>query len=240
MAVGQEGVRGAEAVQQAFSQNHTDWNLAYVHAVRGDFADALTLLERAVARAREFDLTIWRPWLDWSLGHVYALSGRVEEGLPLLEQGLAFFEEAWGGGAFHPLVSVHLGEAHLLAGRPDDAGTAAGRALALARARGEPGFEALARHLLGEIVAHPDRPNIDAAEAEYVQALALAEELGMRPLQAHCHLGLGKLYRKTGRLEQARTELSAVVDLYREMGMTYWLPQAEAELAEAATPLPSP
>ena len=69
------------------------------------------------------------------------------------------------------------------------------------------------------------------AEAHYRQALALAEELGMRPLQAHCHLGLGTLYAAIGQREQARTVLSTAIALYRDMDMTFWLPQAEAALA---------
>jgi Flp pilus assembly protein TadD len=71
------------------------------------------------------------------------------------------------------------------------------------------------------------------AEANYQQALTLAEALGMRPLQAHCHFGLGTLYAKTGRPEQAHAELSTAIDLYRAMEMTFWLPQVEAALAEA-------
>jgi hypothetical protein len=63
------------------------------------------------------------------------------------------------------------------------------------------------------------------------QALALAEELGMRPLQAHCHLGLGRLYHQTGQREPARTALATAIDLYRALDMTFWLPQAEAALA---------
>ena len=54
----------------------------------------------------------------------------------------------------------------------------------------------------------------------------------MRPLMAHCHLGLGKLYARIGRRDEARAELSAAVELYRAMEMTFWLPQAEATLAE--------
>ena len=95
------------------------------------------------------------------------------------------------------------------------------------------GDEALALHQLGVVQAHADPPDVAQAEAHYQQALALAEELGMRPLQAHCHLGLGTLYAKIGRREQARAELSAAIDLYRAMEMTFWLPQAEAALAEA-------
>jgi len=70
------------------------------------------------------------------------------------------------------------------------------------------------------------------AEAHYQQALALAEQLGMRPLVAHCHRGLGTLYATTGQREQARTELSAAIDLYRAMEMTFWLPPTEAALAQ--------
>jgi hypothetical protein len=66
----------------------------------------------------------------------------------------------------------------------------------------------------------------------YYQALTLAEELGMRPLHAHCHLGLGILYAKIDRREQARTELSTAIALYQDMEMTFWLPQVEAALAQ--------
>jgi hypothetical protein len=60
--------------------------------------------------------------------------------------------------------------------------------------------------------------------------MALATELGMRPLVAHCHLGLGKLYRRTGKSEQAQEHVTTAMTMYREMGMTYWLEQAEAKL----------
>ena len=73
---------------------------------------------------------------------------------------------------------------------------------------------------------------IELAESHYQQALALAEELGMRPLVAHCHLGLGTLHSRIGRVDQARTDLAAAIVLYRAMDMTFWLPQAEAALAQ--------
>jgi tetratricopeptide (TPR) repeat protein len=105
-------------------------------------------------------------------------------------------------------------------------------ALECSRAHQERGYEAYALRLLGEIAARGDPPKARQAEAHYQQALALADELGMRPLQAHCHLGLGALYAKTGQHEQARAELSAAIELYRAMEMTFWLPQAEAALAQ--------
>ena len=73
---------------------------------------------------------------------------------------------------------------------------------------------------------------VEPAAGHYRQALVLAEELGMRPLQAHCHLGLGTLYAATGQREQARAELSTAIALYRAMEMTFWLPQTEAALAQ--------
>jgi tetratricopeptide (TPR) repeat protein len=81
-----------------------------------------------------------------------------------------------------------------------------------------------------------DPPEVEEANASYLQALALAEELGMRPLVAHCHQGLGTLYAMTGQREQARAELSIAIELYKAMGMTFWLPQAETALAQVEKP----
>jgi tetratricopeptide (TPR) repeat protein len=129
---------------------------------------------------------------------------------------------------------AYLSEAYLLAGRMDDAIRFARRALDLSRNHKERGNEAWALRLLGEIASHPDPPDVEIAEAHYRQALALAYELGMRPLQAHCHLGLGSLYSKVSRREEARAELAAATELYRSMDMTFWLPPAEATLAGTA------
>ena len=125
-----------------------------------------------------------------------------------------------------------LGEATLLDGHLEKASDLARHALALALARKERGYQAYILRLLGEIAAHQAPPEIESAAHHYRQALALAEELGMRPLVAHCHLGLGTLYTKTGRREQARAELSTAIAMYRTMDMTFWLPQAEVALAQ--------
>jgi hypothetical protein len=60
-------------------------------------------------------------------------------------------------------------------------------------------------------------------------SVALARELGMRPVAAHGHLGLGKLYRRTGTREQAQEYLTTATTMYREMDMRFWLEQAESE-----------
>jgi tetratricopeptide (TPR) repeat protein len=127
---------------------------------------------------------------------------------------------------------VQLGEAYLLADQVEEARACAERAVLLARERGERGHEAWALRLLGEVASQQNGPDVATAETHYSAAIALANELGMRPLQAHCHRGLGTLYAKIGRLEQARAELSTAIDLYRAMDMTFWLPQTEAALAQ--------
>lgn len=86
---------------------------------------------------------------------------------------------------------------------------------------------------MGVVQAYADPPDVVQAKASYQQALALAEALGMRPLQAHCHRGLGTLYATTGQREQARAALYTAIEIYRAMDMAFWLPQAEAALAQA-------
>src|SRR5262249_1253044 len=125
-----------------------------------------------------------------------------------------------------------LSEVCRLAGRGEEAWQHARQALDLARQLKERGNEALALHQLGVVHAYADPPDTEQASAHYQQALALTEELGMRPLQAHCHRGLGTLYAMTGQREQARTELSTAIEMYTSMDMTFWLPQTEAALAQ--------
>ena len=166
-----------------------------------------------------------------ALGAAYILSGRVDDAVPLLAQAMDQTTVS-DRVADEALCRLPLGEAQLLAGRLEEAHPLAERALALAREHQERGHQAYALRLLGESAAHRERPDSEQAEARYRQALALAEEFGMRPLMAHCHLGLGMLYLKMDRLEQTRAELSAAINLYHAMEMTFWLPQAETALAE--------
>jgi hypothetical protein len=116
---------------------------------------------------------------------------------------------------------MQLGEAYLLADQLAGAHTCADRAVSLARERGERGHEAWALRLLGEIAAHHGHPDVMTAEAHYGAAMALADGLGMRPLAAHCHRGLGTLYAKISRVKQARAGLSTAIELYRSMDMTF-------------------
>jgi tetratricopeptide (TPR) repeat protein len=146
----------------------------------------------------------------------------------LLEEALA--DPAVTGVANHPLFLAYLGEAHLLAGRRDDALAVARRALDLAHRRKERGSEAWVLRLLGEIGAQSTPLDPESAKSHYDQALARADELGMRPLAAHCRLGLGRLSRRAGDGAGAREHLTTAAIMYREMGMGSWLEKAEAEM----------
>jgi tetratricopeptide (TPR) repeat protein len=130
------------------------------------------------------------------------------------------------------LCSLPLSEAQLQAGRLEEAYALAEQTLAHARAHQERGHEAWALWLLGAMAVRRAPSEFDKAEECYSQALTLAEARGMRPLQAHCHRGLGTLYARTGQQEQARAELATAVEMYRGMEMTFWLPQTEAALAQ--------
>jgi tetratricopeptide (TPR) repeat protein len=199
---------------------------------QGDLPRALSQLERARGICQDADLPLFFPRIAAALGAAYTLAGRSAEAVPLVTQAIGQTTAVEMVG-FQAPCSLALGEAHLMAGRLDEAHTLAEHALAFTREHQQRGGEAYALRLLGEIAAHRAPPNVDEAAAQHRRALALAEELGMRPLQAHCHLGLGKLYCDIDRGEQARAELSTAIDLYRTMDMTFWLPQAEVALAEA-------
>jgi tetratricopeptide (TPR) repeat protein len=161
---------------------------------------------------------------------VYAHSGRVADGVSLLEEALRAVESI-GLQSYRSLILVHLGEACVLADRLVDALALARRALAYTRERRERGYEAWALHLLGEITWRGDRLDAQQAEDYHREAMALATNLGMRPLVAHCHLGLGKLYRRVAKRQEAQEHLSTATTMFREMDMRFWLEQAEAEVA---------
>jgi tetratricopeptide (TPR) repeat protein len=118
----------------------------------------------------------------------------------------------------------------VLAGQFDEALALAQRVLAFARERGQRGMGAWSLRLLAEIASHRDPPTIAESEKSYAEALALAEELEMRPLAARCHLGLGRLYRKTGEPQKAQSELAAAVEEFSSMEITFWGEQADAAL----------
>jgi DNA-binding winged helix-turn-helix (wHTH) protein/tetratricopeptide (TPR) repeat protein/class 3 adenylate cyclase len=230
-ALGDEGLRIAETVDHPGSLMWAYWGIGLLALRQGDLCKAIPRLERAMGLCQDADLSAWFPRIAATLGVAYTLGGRVVDAVSLLTQAM---EQAMIAESPRARVSrsLPLGEAYLLAGHVEEAHALAKRALALFCAHQRRGHQANALRLLGEIAARREPPEVAQAEVYYCQALALAEELGMRPLQAHCHRGLGTLYAKTGQPEQACTALSAAIALYRAMDMTFWLPQTEAALAQ--------
>jgi class 3 adenylate cyclase/tetratricopeptide (TPR) repeat protein len=227
----EEGVSIAEAVAHPMSVIFASRGVGLLALRKGEVHEAIPALERGLACCQEAHLPFFFLTIAPVLGAAYTLAGRVAEALPLLEQ---IMEQATAtrredGQA---LWVAYLSEATLRAGCWEEALSHAQQALALAHAHKERGHEAWTLRLLGEIAAQREPPDIAQAESHYRQALVLADELGMRPLQAHCRRGLGTLYAATSQREQARAELSTAIEMYRAMDMTFWLPQTEAVLAQ--------
>jgi class 3 adenylate cyclase/tetratricopeptide (TPR) repeat protein len=230
-ALGEEGLRIAEAADHPGSRMFASYGIGLLSLRQGDLPRALPQLERAVGICQDVDLRGWFPRMAAALGAAYTLAGRVTDAVPLLTQAIEQ-ATAMDRGNLQALCSLALGEAQLRAGRLEQAHALAERALALTHTHQERGRQAYALCLLGEIAAHDARRDVTETAGYYHQALTLAEELGMRPLQAHCHRGLGMLYATVGQQEQACAELSTAINLYRAMEMTFWLPETEAALAQ--------
>jgi class 3 adenylate cyclase/tetratricopeptide (TPR) repeat protein len=231
LALAEEGRRIAETVNHPFSLVEACHGISVVSLRQGDVQRAISMLERAMSLCQDWQLLLFLPRQAGSLGVAYALDGRITAGLALVEQGV---EHVVAGGRARGLAPavVCLSQVYLLAGRLEEARQRAVQALDLARQHQQRGTQAWALWLLGESTARQASPEVEPAAGHYRQALALAEALGMRPLQAHCHRGLGMLYATTGQREQARMALSAAIEMYKSMDMTFWLPQTGDALAQ--------
>src|SRR4029453_6107303 len=202
-ALGQEGLRLAGAVEPPGSLMLASWGLGLLTLYQGNMHRALPLLERAVSLCQDAGFRIYFPLMASALGAAYTRVGRGTDAVPLLTQAMEQ-TTAMEMAGFQALCCLPLGEASLLAGRLEDAHALAEQALALTYEHQERGNEAYAWRLLGEIAAHRAPPDVDEAAAHDRQALALAEELCMRPLQAHCHLGAGTSYARPGKARRRR------------------------------------
>jgi tetratricopeptide (TPR) repeat protein len=229
--LGEEGLRIAEVVAHPSSLMWAYYGVGLLALRHGDLPRALLRLEQAMGICQDADLTLFFSRMAAGLGAVYTLAGRAADAVALLTRAMAQ-TAATDMAGFQALCRLPLGEAHMLAGCLEEAHALAESALALARQHEERSHQAYALRLLGNIAAQRKPSDVMQAETYYHQALALATELAMRPLQAHCHRGLGMLYSQTGQSEQARVELSTAIEMYREMEMTFWLPETEAVLAD--------
>ena len=221
-------VRTAEAADHPFTLSTGLFSLGFAHFRRGDFPLAIRILEQGIDVCHAWHDFVRTPIFAVALGAAYALAGRADKAHALLQGRVEEFRRR----PFH-LRPAHIllcaGTICLATGQIDEASSHAREVLALARRLEARGSEAHALCLAGDVVS---TSCTEDAEAYYRQALTLAVPRGMRPLIAHCHLGLGKLHRRKGNREQAREQIIIAMSMYREMGMQFWLEQAEAEIPQ--------
>jgi tetratricopeptide (TPR) repeat protein len=224
-----EGLEIASRVDQPYTLLIAHLWLGMAHLRKGELQLASEALGRAAMLVESAQLHFWFPWVASGLGVPYVLTGRVGDGIALLEtaveRGIAM-----GLKYEHAARLTRLATGYLSVGRTDEAMARASEALTEARLRGERGHEAQALHALGEVTGHVDRLDPAAAENHCRASLAIATELGMRPLVAHCHLGLGQIFQRAGKTAEARARLTTATAMYREMGMSFWLEKADAAL----------
>jgi class 3 adenylate cyclase/tetratricopeptide (TPR) repeat protein len=225
---GMDGVRICEESGDPSSVVQARNTLARAYLERGDVERAVPLLEGALDVARTSATVAIFIWSLALRGVAHTLAGQTAQAVSFLEDGVGV-ADANGIVSNHALWSTWLGEAYLATGRIVDARRTIENALARATAQQERAYRAVALRALGTLAAREEPPAVEEAEQCYREALTLAEELEMRPLQARCRLGLGKLDRRIGRVDEARAELATAISMLREMEMTFWLPEAEAE-----------
>jgi tetratricopeptide (TPR) repeat protein len=200
-----------------------------LHLIKGDWAKALSRIEKWIATLQSGNVAVQLPWAISSSAWALAQLGDAGEALQRVREGEQLLErQTLGGIVAHRSWAYHaVGRACLLLGRLDEARRLGHRAVETSRR--QPGFAAHALHLLGDIASHPDRFDAETSLAQYREALALAQVHGMRTLVAHSHLGLSRLYRRTDQPERARESLTKAMTMYRAMDMGFWVKQAEAD-----------
>jgi tetratricopeptide (TPR) repeat protein len=227
--------RAEDAVQIAEEADHPHTlyfgllGLGIVHLRRGDTPRATRVLERCLDLCRTWQLIDLTQVVAVALGAAYALTGRADEAAPLVAGVVEEFRRFQNHSGRPAFILLCAGMTYLAGGRIDEAASHAREALALVRRLGARGREGHALCLNGDVAA---AAGAEGAEGFYRQALALAEPRGVRPLVAHCHLGLGKLYRRTGNRGQAQEHLTIATVMYREMGMAYPLEQVATEVRQ--------
>jgi len=225
---GEEALRLA-MVRQGPSSIIAHGCLGLLYLAKGELEAAIRVLEAGLALCRAADERAWLNTIAGALGEAYAGTGRLAEGLALMEEA---FNDALQRGArgTQSVLATRLSAVYLLAGRLGETRQHALQALDLARQLKARGLEAGALLAVAAVRAAASSPDVQEAEKTYREALALAEPRGMRPLIAHCHLGLGKLYRRTGKRQEAQEHLTLATRMYREMDIPFWLERAETEM----------
>jgi class 3 adenylate cyclase/tetratricopeptide (TPR) repeat protein len=205
-----------------------DLSIAYhaaglVHVQKGEYEPAIRILERGRDICERGSLGVILKVLAVDLGGAYAQYGRAEEAIRVIEEALRRASDVQ---VFAGDWQTKLAEAHLCAGKFEEAREIARGALELSRSIGQRSAEAQCLHLLGDIESAGQVGQPETVEEIYREAMVRSEALGMRPLVARCHFSLARLARTTGKLARSREHLDAAASLFREMDMGFWLEKA--------------
>lgn len=228
--IAETGIRIAEESEHAYSLAYAYCSLGFLFLVKGDLEQAVRALERSQKICDASEIRVLTTHVGSNLGYAYALAGRLDDAMPLMEKAEAQ-SESIGRRAAWSLRLTWFGQTCFLAGQMDAAREHGERALALATTAGERGYQAWALKLLGD-VAQESSPDIALARSYYDQSMMLANELQMRPLQAHLHVSCGQLNRRANQVERARSEISKAREHYKHMEMPIWISAAEQELSK--------
>jgi class 3 adenylate cyclase/tetratricopeptide (TPR) repeat protein len=236
---------GEEAIQTATERDYplsmvfAYYAVGVVALIKGEFDQAIASLERSLSICEAVEIPVQRPLVVSCLAAAYAFVGRFEETLRLLETTTD--RNAWLTGAESrqlpfgkAMRMVWEVEAFMLADQLSEAEALARRVLEVSEESKDRGSKAWLLCLLGDLLArhHPDQDHLTHAEASFKEALSLAQDLGMRPVQAHCHRGLAKIHAQSINCAVARSELHTAIQLYKDMSMPFWLAKANLTLAE--------
>ena len=226
----ESGVRLAESANHPYSIAAAVVGVGPVHVLQGNLTSAIQWLERSLDLARSGDFAILTALSLSFLGRALTLVER-SDARQILEDAVEYSASIQFM-AFHAADLAWLAYVYLKDGQLAEGMTTIERALQLATTHGQRALESEVCLVLGTMKTLSNSPHFDQAGSHFLRALSVAEEIGARPLVAHCHLGLGKLYRRTGTREQAQEHLTTATTMYREMDMRFWLEGAEAEMGE--------
>jgi class 3 adenylate cyclase/tetratricopeptide (TPR) repeat protein len=226
-----ENLAIAEASDQLYSVAQAQFGHGILSYFLGEFAEATAVLESARALCEAGNLKLTRAMTELFLGRVYSLSGQVPAAIAVLDRSRTT-SAAIRFGYCHVLATIWYSQALILDRRFADARQHAETSLTLARAQRARGLEARALRVLGELSASGDAPDAEASEKLYAEAMAIATELGLRPLLSRCRVGVANVYTRTGRTERAREALTTAAGEFGRMEMTRWRERAERALSE--------
>jgi tetratricopeptide (TPR) repeat protein len=227
--IGEEALRLAESLQHPYSVGYASMHLAGEFVLQGEFRSAVNLCERGLAVSGMGALGFLSPWLGAILGYAQLFSGTVNEGVSRIQKAIDA-HAAMGFGSWRSWLVSMLAEGLLLQGRYEESEKEAQGALLLAQECGEQRAEADIYRVLGDIEVHRMPPAPKAAEAHYNQGLALATKIGALPLVARCHLALGSLYGRMNNRGDGVVHIGRAADMFREMGMAYYLAKTHVEM----------